>query len=125
MGLFSELMGNASEVDASQLNEELGPILADNESVELGFKMIRDLFVFTNKRLVLVDKQGITGSKVEFLSIPYKSIARFAVETTGTFDSDSELRIWVGSDPNPIEKELDGSADIAAIQKKLANCIFS
>lgn len=57
--------------------------------VEHAYQLIRDYFVSTDKRFVLVDKQGITGSKIEYHSIPYKSITHFSVETAGTFDLDA------------------------------------
>jgi len=55
------------------------------------------LFIFTNKRLILVDKQGITGKKIEYFSVVYKSISRFSIETAGNFDLDAELKIWISS----------------------------
>lgn len=63
MGLFDGVMGNASKIDASKIQEEFSRILAPGEVVEHDYQLIRDYFVFTNKRLVLVDKQGMTGSK--------------------------------------------------------------
>lgn len=64
MGLLDSLMGNASEVNLDELTEELSPILGDNEQLHLAYKVIRDMFVFTNKRLILIDKQGVTGKKL-------------------------------------------------------------
>jgi len=55
--------------------------------------LIRALFVFTNKRLILVDKQGLTGNKVEYHSLPYRIITHFSVETAGHFDLDAELKV--------------------------------
>ena len=65
MGLFSALLGNAGAVDQESLIKEYGKLLIEGESIELGFKLIRDTFIFTSKRLILVEKQGITGSKIE------------------------------------------------------------
>lgn len=124
MGLLSGLMGNASELDINELNEEFAPILANNEQVELGFKLIRDMFIFTNKRMLIIDKQGLTGKKVQYHSIPFKSISHFIVESAGHFDMDSELKIWIGNDKEPIEYELKRGSDVVAIQKTLANCLF-
>ncbi|MBK5963363.1 helicase [Thiocystis minor] len=120
MGLLSGLLGNASSVDLGKITKQLEPILADAETVELAFQLIRDQFVFTSKRLILIDKQGLTGKKVEYLSIPYKSINRFSIETAGHFDLDAEMKLWVGSDPTPIVKELRGSENVSAIQRALA-----
>jgi len=125
MGLLSGLLGNASSVDAGQINRQLAPILAANETVELAFQFVRDQFVFTNWRLILIDKHGLTGKKVEYLSIPYRSITRFAIETAGHFDLDAELKLWIAGDAQPLVKELRGGAHVAAIQKALATAMFS
>ena len=79
MGLFSALLGNAGAVSQDELQKQYSQLLCDGEEIELGFKIIRDMFIFTNKRLILVDKQGITGSKTEYKSISYKSITRFSI----------------------------------------------
>ncbi|MBK1694414.1 helicase [Chromatium weissei] len=125
MGLLSGLFGNASIVSTEEMMQQLEPILAATEIVELAFQLIRDQFVFTNKRLILIDKQGLTGHKVEYLSIPYRSITRFSIETAGHFDMDAEMKIWIGSDSMPITKELRGGDNISAVQKALATAIFS
>ena len=124
MGLLDSLLGNASELDSEELNQEFSPILADNEQVELGFKLIRDMFIFTNKRMIIIDKQGLTGKKIEYHSVPFKSITHFIIESAGHFDMDSELKIWISGTNDPIIYELKRGADFVAIQKTLANCMF-
>jgi hypothetical protein len=124
MGLFSSLLGNASIVSPDDMAQQLEPILGAAEQVELAFQLLRDQFVFTNKRLILIDKQGLTGHKVEYLSIPYRSITRFSIETAGHFDLDAEMKLWIGSDPLPIVKELSGSDNISAVQKALATAVL-
>ena len=106
MGLFSGLLGNASEIDADRVEQEFEQILVDGESIEKAFKLIRDLIVATNKRLIFVDKQGVSGKKTEYLSIPYRSITRFSKESAGHFDLDAELKIWVSSQHEPIIKQF-------------------
>lgn len=121
MGLFSNLLGNAGVANPKELNSEYGNLLCDDESIEIGFKLIRDVFIFTNKRLILVNKQGITGHKVEYLSIAYKSISRFSVESSGHFELDAELRIWVASELQPsIVKKFDKNVNIYDLQRILA-----
>jgi hypothetical protein len=68
MGLFSAILGNAGTVSKEDLVKDFGKLLIEGEEIELGFKLIRDTFIFTSKRLILVDKQGITGSKTEYKS---------------------------------------------------------
>ena len=121
MGLLDSLMGNASEVNLEELADELGPILADNEELHLAYKLIRDMFVFTNKRLILIDKQGLTGKKVSYQSIPYKAITHVEVETAGRFDMDSELKLWISGQDKPLVKELKKGTDVIGIQKTIAN----
>jgi hypothetical protein len=91
MGLFSSLIGNAGAVDKERLQKDFQQLLTENEKIEIGFKLVRDTFIFTNKRLIFIDKQGLTGSKITYMSITYKSISRFSIETAGTFDLDAEL----------------------------------
>ncbi len=121
MGLFSAILGNAGAVSPEELVKQYGRLLTENEEIELGFKLLRDTFIFTNKRLILVDIQGITGSKTEYKSITYKSISRFSVETAGTFDLEAELKIWISSEPTPsITKKFNKSVNVYDVQKVLA-----
>jgi hypothetical protein len=120
MGLINAVFGTASQIKPAELQAEFAPLLIEGEEITGAFKLVRDLFVFTQYRLILADKQGITGKKVEYHSIPYKSISQFSVETAGHFDMDSELKIWISSNPIPLKKEFRKGTDIVAIQKLLA-----
>lgn len=119
MGLFSGFLGNASDADISEVKRDLQAIMLDDEQVEHAYKLIRDLIVFTNRRMILVDKQGMTGKKTEYHSIPYKNITQFSIETAGHFDLDAELKIWISSMHNPITKEFRKDDSIYSIQKAL------
>ena len=125
MGLFSALLGNAGAVSKENLIKDFGKLLIEGEEIELGFKLIRDTFIFTTKRLILIEKQGITGSKVEYKSIIYKSISRFSVETAGTFDLEAELKIWVSSETNPsIVKQFNKAVNVYDVQNVLAHHVL-
>ena len=76
MGLLSGLMGNASQKNVDKVERDLEDILVPGEQVTLAFSLIRDLIVFTEFRLILVDKQGVTGKKTSYKSLPYRSISR-------------------------------------------------
>jgi hypothetical protein len=81
--------------------------------------------MFTNKRLVLIDVQGITGSKAEYKSLPYKHISRFSLETAGTFDLDAELKIWISGENDPtVSKKFNKSIDVYAVQRLLAEKVL-
>lgn len=125
MGLFSAILGNAGTVKQEDLQKDYGKLLIAGEEIELGFKLIRDTFIFTTKRLILIDKQGVTGSKVEYKSISYKSISKFSVESTGTFDLDAELKIWVSSETEPsIKKQFNKSVNVFDVQNILATHVL-
>ena len=126
MGLFSSLLGNAGVATPEELAKEYAKLLTNSEAIEVGFKLIRDVFIFTNKRLILVDRQGITGKKVEYMSILYKSISRFSIETAGHFDMDAELKIWVSSEVNPsISKRFNKQVNIYDLQRVLAEHVLN
>ncbi|MBP2622674.1 PH domain-containing protein [Streptococcus oricebi] len=125
MGLFSGLMGNASQKDVEKVERELADVLIPNEQVTLAFSLIRDLIVFTEYRLILVDKQGMTGKKTEYKSFPYRSISRFSVETAGHFDLDAELKIWISSALEPAETlQFKSDGSVIAIQQALAAAVL-
>lgn len=123
MSLLDGVMGNASEVKIDKVIKEYEKILTENEMVEKAYRLIRDMFIFTDKRLILVDKQGVTGKKQEYHSIPYKNIIHFSIETAGHFDLDAELKIWL-SGGTLIEKQFNKSLNIYEVQSVLASYIL-
>ncbi|NCT10458.1 MAG: PH domain-containing protein [Flavobacteriia bacterium] len=125
MGIFSAIIGNAGSISHEDLLKKYDKLLIHGESIELGFKLIRDTFIFTDKRLILIGVQGITGSKTEYKSISYKSISRFSIETPGTFDLDAELKIWISSEQEPsITIQFNKSVNVYEVQKVLAHHVL-
>jgi hypothetical protein len=124
MGLMNGLLGNASKIDPAKIQQEFQQILAPGEKVEHAYQLIRDYFVFTDKRFVLVDKQGLTGNKIEYHSIPYSKITHFSIETAGTFDLDAELKIWITGMPTPIQKQFNKKLSIYEVQSVLASYVL-
>lgn len=122
--MLQGLFGNAAEINAKELQKDLEATIVEGETVVKAFKILRDLFIFTDRRLLLIDKQGLTGKKVEYHSIPYKSISHFSVETAGTFDMDAEMKIYVSGNPTPIQREFKRGTDIIGVQKVLAGFIL-
>jgi hypothetical protein len=123
MGLLSALLGNAAEADVEDVEQNLEAILADDEKVERAFKLVRDLLIFTNRRFILVDRQGMTGKKTLYHSIPYRGITNFAVETAGHLDLEAELKIWISGNPTPIERTFTRGRTILEVQKALATYV--
>ena len=124
MGLFNAILGNASEVNIENISREFEPILIDGEIIEKAYKLIRDMFIFTNKRLILVEKQ-LVGTKVDYMSIPYSSIKKFSKESAGILDMDAELKIWLNSESTPISKQFGkGNNNINEVYKILSKHIL-
>ena len=114
---------NKSIIKLKPLSEKEGKevvnsLLIPNEEVFFAFTSMRDKLIFTNKRILSVNVQGITGKKIDYTSIPYSKIQAFSIETSGAFDLDSELDITI-SGLGTVRFELSAQTDI----KKLGQFI--
>ena len=111
------------EEDPASSLEKIQAILIDGEEVNLAYSHTRDRVWFTNKRIIAMDVQGITGSKKEYRSFPYSSISSFSIETAGTFDGDSDFKIWV-SGVGVFEIKFHRKLDIKKIGRYLSQKIL-
>jgi hypothetical protein len=103
-----------NQVDVSVGTEAVGALLLDGETVTMAFKGSRDKVVFTTKRIIAVNVQGLTGKKVDYSSLPYSRIQAFSIETAGSMDRDSELEMWF-SGLGKVRLEFGGAVDIRGI----------
>lgn len=110
-------------VDPQSLAGELQPLLIDGEEVHLAFKGIRDSVVFTNKRLIAINVQGITGKKRDYSSLPLNRVQAWSVETAGTFDFDSELDLWF-SGLGRVRLEFKGSVNIRHMSQLIGHHVL-
>lgn len=110
-------------VDDSAYSEAIAPMLVDGESIVGTFKAIRDGVVFTNKRIFVINVQGITGKKVDYTSLPYSKIQTYSVETAGVIDLDSELELWF-SGLGKIKLEFVARADVGKICKMISERVL-
>lgn len=124
MSLLNHLFGNASEVNINELKNEFGDILIPEEDIVAAFRIFRDKWVFTNKRLIMLDVQGVTGSKRDYHSVPYHSIDHFSVETSGTLDGDCEMKLWIKGMSEPLKKEFKRDVDVKSLQRILATYVL-
>ncbi len=105
----------------SPTNEEQ-TILLENEVVEARFKTIRDVAIITDKRLIIIDSQGVTGKKKEIYVLPYKSINMYSTENSGTIDINSEVELWTRA--GHIKLKLKKGIDVHKFSKILAKHII-
>jgi hypothetical protein len=102
---------------------DVAPLLIHGESLVAAFRGVRDFVVFTDKRLIAVNIQGMTGKKKDFTSLPYSKIQAFSVETAGTFDLDAELDLWF-SGLGKVRLEFKGRSDIRQIGQMIAHYVL-
>ncbi len=112
-----------SPVDPREIGPAIVPILIQGETIVSAYKAIRDFVVFTNKRLIAVNVQGMTGKKRDFTSLPYAKIQAFSIETAGTFDLDSELDLWF-SGLGKVRLEFKGQVDIRHLGQMIASFVL-
>lgn len=120
MGLFS-----AGDIDIEGAQAEFQQWLIDDERVLAAFRTIRDTVLLTSLRFIFVDVQGLTGSKKDFQSIPWRSVTRFSFETAGTFDLDADMKVWVSGAAGPIEVKISRKSDPQKIQQLMARLIVA
>jgi hypothetical protein len=105
---------HATVTDPAEAQDDFAYALAPGEQVRFAFKLVRDHILFTDKRIMTVDVQGLTGSKRRYWSVPYRAITTFTLESAGHFDLDTEISLSV-SGASPIEIQLSRGADVAGL----------
>jgi hypothetical protein len=110
-------------IPIEEVNEFTNKMLLDDENIEAAFHTIRDQLILTNKRIISIDIQGLTGKKIDFTSIPYSRIQTFSVETVGVIDGDCELQICVSS-MGCIKFYFESGFDIISFNKLVSKFIL-
>ena len=108
------------QTDIAEGEQMVRDLLIDGERVVAAYREIRDMVVFTNKRVIAVNVQKVTGKKKDFTSLPYAKISVFSVETAGVMDLDSELDFWY-SGLGHIRFEFTGRSNILEIGRLVAS----
>lgn len=104
-------------------NSELMPLLVDGEQIISTYKSIRDGVAFTNKRIFVINIQGVTGKKKDITSLPFSRVQAFSTETAGVLDMDSELELWF-SGLGKVKLEFTGSTDIGKICRLISELVL-
>ena len=112
-----------SQIDPGQISGQIVPLLIDGETINVAYKGMRDYVVFTSKRIIAVNVQGITGKKKDFTSLPLAKVQAFSLETAGTFDLDAELELWF-SGLGKVKFEFTGKTDVAYLNKLIAHYVL-
>ena len=103
--------------------DDIGPLLVDGEQAVAAFKTFRDSAIFTSKRLIVRDAQGITGKKVEIYSLPYSAINMWSSENAGKLDWNAEIELWTRA--GHIKIKLGKGADVRRLDSLIAWAVLS
>lgn len=114
---------NLKEIPVQNIRKEVELLLTDGEEIIQAFQTIRDQAIFTNKRILTVNVQGITGKKVSYFSYPYVKIQYFGVETAGVLDIDSEL-VLMFSNGAKLQFDFKSQVNIRAICATISHFVL-
>lgn len=112
-----------SAIDTQAAHKDVAPLLIAGEEVQAAFKGMRDSVIFTNKRVIAINVQGITGKKRDYTSLPYSKVQAFSIETAGTFDLDAELDLAF-SGLGTVRFEFQGKVDIRALAQLIGGYVL-
>lgn len=114
---------NLKKINISKVRKEVLDFLVAGEDLIQAFETIRDQVIFTSKRIIVVNVQGITGMKKSYISYPYSKVQYFGVETGGMLDIDSEL-ILAFNDGSKLSFDFRSNVDIIQISKCIADFVL-
>lgn len=121
--LFDANTFNLKEIRLSDVRREVASLMVNDEYMEYAFMTIRDQVIFTNKRIFVVNVQGITGKKISYLSYPYSKVQYYGIETAGFLDIDSELILAFNNGAH-LQFDFRTQVDIAKINNLISNYVL-
>ncbi len=114
---------NLKEINIRDVRPEVPSLMLDNEKIIMAFQTVRDQVVFTDRRIFVVNVQGLSGKKVSYFSYPYSKIQFYGIETAGLLDIDSEL-VFAFSNGTKLQFDFKSKVDIRMISKIIAHYIL-
>ncbi|MDT8717227.1 PH domain-containing protein [Clostridium sp. 19966] len=124
MKIFEGFWNSNGDIDIDKLEEELNIILTDGELAERSYLVNKENFIFTNKRMIILERQGRVSKKTKYTSFPYRSITHYSIETEGYVEADAVLTIYIQALNEPIIREFKRDKTIYNIQKALSHYIL-
>ncbi len=121
----SESVFNLRPVPLESIRNEVYGLLVSGEECAAAFQTVRDQLIFTNKRIISIDVQGITGKRKSYATMPYSKIQYYSVQTPGFLEliPDSELFIMF-SNGMTAKFEFKGSTDIGLIARIIGEYVL-
>ncbi len=98
-------------------------LLTQGEQPVAAYRTFRDVAIFTSKRLIVRDAQGMSGKKVEIYSLPYSRIDMWSSENAGSLDWNSELELWTRA--GHIKVKLNKGIDVRRLDGLIAHMVLN
>lgn len=121
---LDDLFGEASEIDVGRVEDDLKRFLVDGESLHRGFVVVQKMFFFTDKRLLIIRREGFTQTKTDFHTVPYDSIRDFSVDTPGRFENEGELRVWLMGMTSPMRFTINPNVEVYDLHQALSENVL-
>ena len=116
-------MATISRISLREVRPEVPTLMVSGENMVMAFQTVRDQVIFTDKRIFVVNVQGITGKKISYFSYPYSKVQYFGIETAGVLDIDSEI-IFAFSNGARLQFDFKSKVDIHKISNMVSNYIL-
>lgn len=111
-------------VTDTRLTEQVRPLLRSGERVLQQYQGIRDGILFTDRRVIAVNTQGIIGKKKAYVILPYNRIQAYAIQSAGVMDFDSEMKLWYAG-LGIVTFELYAGADLTQLNRIIADAVLA
>ena len=110
-------------VSECPIPDDVNELLVQGERAVAAYKTFRDSAIFTTKRLIVRDAQGLRGKKVEIYSLPYSTINMWSSENAGKLlDFNAELELWTRA--GHIKVNLDKGIDVRRLDRLIADAVL-
>ena len=114
---------NLKEINLREVRPEVPTLMVSGETMVMAFQTVRDQVIFTDKRIFVVNVQGITGKKISYFSYPYSKVQYFGIETAGVLDIDRAI-IFAFSNGARLQYDFKSKVDIHKISNMVSNYIL-
>ncbi|MBR0215029.1 MAG: PH domain-containing protein [Solobacterium sp.] len=114
---------NLRAIKLSEVRPEVPELMMPDEQMMQAFMTVRDQVIFTDRRIFVVNVQGLTGKKISYFSYPYSKVLYYGIETAGVLDLDSEL-VMAFANGARLQFDFKTNVDIHQISTLISNYIL-